>query len=145
MPEELTNLVLGKATGPQTDLPGADLFEPGEPLQPEGVLINAAHFGVSDLDSDYNLGRTLTHEVGHYLGLLHPWGTGECETNDYCEDTPPVNRANTATACNGQPAMIANFMNYAADSAVNIFTNEQIARMHYVLENSPGRKTLVIQ
>ena len=143
MPEDLTDIILGSATGPITDLSGADRLSPGEPVQPEGILINSAHFGVSDLDSDYNLGRTATHEAGHYLGLLHLWGTGECETNDYCEDTPPVDKAFRSVACNGQPVMKENYMNFSADSIMNIFTNDQIKRMHHVLENSPYRKTLM--
>lgn len=143
MPDELIGIVLGEATGPQTDLPAAELFLPGEPAQPEGILINAAHFGESEIDSDYNLGRTLTHEVGHYLGLLHTWGTRECHTNDYCTDTPPVTKEFSNVACDGTPAMSTNFMTYSPDKVMNIFTNDQITRMHYVLEHSPYRKTLI--
>lgn len=149
LPASTVDIVLGKATGPETDLPGADKLLRGEPFQAEGVLVNAAHFGESNLDSEYSLGRTLTHEVGHYLGLLHTWGTGECETNDYCEDTPPVAQAvqgcptQPPLACNGQPVMIENYMNYTFDRCMNTFSKDQIARMHYVLKNSPGRKTLL--
>ena len=144
--ESTIDLVLGAATGPKTDLPGADLFEPGEPDRAEGVIINHFHFGESDIDSDYNLGRTLTHEIGHYLGLLHPWGTGECETNDFCDDTPPVTSQSTGChqqiGCDGEPVMVENFMDYSPDACMRIFTNDQIERMHYVLKNSPRRKTL---
>lgn len=149
LPEELVDIVLGLATGPVTDLAGGDMFTPGEPHQAEGVLINAQHFGESGIVSEYNLGRTLTHEIGHYLGLLHPWGTGDCETNDFCSDTPPVTAAVTGCppgplGCNGQPAMVENFMNYAFDRCMNTFTNDQIARMHYVLEHSPRRASLLV-
>ena len=143
MPGELTDLVLGKAIGPETDLPGADLFEPGEPIQPEGILINSAHFGETDIDSDYNLGRTLVHEMGHYLGLLHTWGTRDCSTNDYCEDTPPVTGPNAGTACDGGPVMKENYMTFSHDRVMNVFTNDQIKRMHHVLENSPRRVSLL--
>lgn len=143
MPDDFTDLVLGHATGPITDLPGADRFTSGEPENPEGIMINSAHFGITDSGSDYNLGRTLTHEIGHYLGLLHTWGTGECETNDYCDDTPPVENHTATIACDGQPVMRSNYMTYSPDRLLNIFTNDQIARMHYVLENSPYRKTLL--
>ncbi len=147
--ESLRDIFLGKGTGPETDLPGAELLLRGEPLQAEGILINAAHFGESDIDSEHNLGRTLTHEIGHYLGLLHTWGGGDCVFNDYCEDTPPVAGpvggcpAAFPSGCNGQAAMIGNYMNYTYDRCMNIFTKDQIARMHYVLENSPRRKSLV--
>ena len=147
--ESTIDIVLGQATGPDTDLPGADLLLDGEPHQPEGVLINAFHFGASALDSEYNLGRTLTHEVGHYLGLLHPWGDGECATNDYCPDTPAVSSevfgcpASPPLGCEGEEVMVENYMNWTSDRCMNTFTNDQIARMHYVLENSPRRKSLL--
>lgn len=149
MGEDLTDVFLGKATGPETDLPGSELFEAGEPYQAEGILINSAHFGPSEHSVEHHLGRTLTHELGHYFGLLHTWGKGDCAANDYCEDTPPVSApvkrcgGSGALACDGQPAMAENFMNYAPDHCLNIFTNDQISRMHYVLEHSPRRKTLV--
>ena len=145
----LENLVLGEATGPETDLPGGDEFTPGEPLQAEGVIINASHFGETNTDSDYNLGRTLTHEIGHYLGLLHTWGSNSCENNDYCQDTPPVGKpvlgcpTTPPIGCDGRPVMIENFMNYGLDQCMNTFTNDQIERMHYVLEHSPRRHSLL--
>jgi hypothetical protein len=148
--EGAIDVVLGMATGPETDLPGAHLFIPGEPFQAEGILVNSAHFGESGLNSRHNLGRTLTHEVGHYLGLLHTWGGGECVTNDFCDDTPPVAApvqgcpSEIPMACDGQPVMIENYMNFTFDECMNTFTNDQIERMHYVLENSPRRKSLLI-
>src|SRR5690606_2358359 len=147
--ESTIDVVLGQATGPETDLPGAELLLEGEPYQPEGVLINAYHFGTSSLESDYNLGRTLTHEVGHYLGLLHPWGGGDCATNDFCEDTPAASDpitgcpASPPVGCEGAVVMVENYMNWTSDRCMNTFTNEQIERMHYVLEKSPRRTTLL--
>jgi len=146
--ESTIDVVLGQATGPDTDLPGADLLLDGEPHQPEGVLINAFHFGESALDSEYNLGRTLTHEIGHYLGLLHPWGGGDCTANDYCPDTPAVSDAvfgcsgSPPLGCTGEVVMVENYMNWTSDRCMNTFTKDQIARMHYVLENSPRRRSL---
>lgn len=145
----LQDIVLGMSTGPETSLPGAELLIPGEPLQAEGVLVNAVHFGETDIVSEHKLGRTLTHEIGHYLGLLHTWGGRDCENNDYCADTPPVSApvmgcsSGLLSECNGQPVMIGNYMNYTCDSKMNIFTKDQIERMHHVLENSPRRKSLV--
>ncbi len=142
------DVLLGLATGPETDLPGAERLEKGEPWQAEGILINAAHFGVSSLDSEHALGRTLTHEMGHYLGLLHTWGGGDCDPGDHCADTPPVAgpvtgcAPTTALACDGRPVMVENYMNYTADRCMNTFTLDQIERMRYVLEHSPRRRTL---
>jgi hypothetical protein len=144
---EATNLFLGLSTGPETDLPGNGAFSPGEPLQAEGVIINAIHFGESQIASNYNLGRTLTHEIGHYLGLLHTWGLGECEQNDYCEDTPkvdePVTECRSYLGCDESEVQIQNYMNWSPDSCMSMFTNDQIDRMRYVLENSPNRKSLL--
>ena len=150
LPESAIDVFLGEATGPETDLPGAELLLPGEPVQAEGAIINAAHFGESNLDSEHSLGRTLTHEIGHYLGLLHPWGGRNCEANDHCDDTPAVSEAVTGgcdsrprLGCQGEPIMVENYMNYVFDRCMNVFTNDQVARMRYVLENSPRRNTLI--
>lgn len=140
-PEDVAGIVLGQATGPVTDLPGAHLFLDGEPEYREGISINSAHFGESERGLNNNLGRTLTHEVGHYLGLLHLWGTGECITNDYCADTPAMDKAFGSTC--GQGSMPGNYMSYSNDAQMNLFTNDQIERMHYVLKNSPYRTTLL--
>ncbi|MEO1654255.1 MAG: zinc metalloprotease [Bacteroidota bacterium] len=145
----LEDLFLGEATGPETDLPGGDAFTPGEPFQSEGILVNSAHFGEISRKSDYNLGRTLTHEIGHYLGLLHTWGQGNCTDNDFCEDTPAVSQPvlgcpNTpGIGCQGEEIMIHNYMTFGLDRCMNIFTNDQIARMRHVLEHSPRRKSLL--
>lgn len=141
-PEGLNGLILGFARGPKTDLLGGELFQQGEPVYRDGILVNAAHFGESEIPSKYNFGRTLTHEMGHYLGVLHTWGGGDCEHNDYVEDTPPVDTAFGPT-CNGERKMVENYMTFSVDAVMNIFTNDQIFRMHYVLENSPYRTTLL--
>lgn len=147
LPPEFVDIVLGTATGPNTDLPGAENLVAGEPLQSEGILINSAHFGETELSEDYNLGRTLTHEVGHYLGLLHLWGAGDCENNDYCDDTPPVTQRNISCAsqplaCDGSAAFVSNYMDYTPDACMNFFSADQVARMRYVLENSEDRISL---
>ena len=146
-PEEAIDIVLGKATGPDTDLEGDDLFQKPLPDGAEGIIVNWAHFGESESSVRHHLGRTLTHEMGHYLGLLHTWGDGECQTNDFCQDTPAVDKQVTATqpylGCAGENVMLGNYMNYTPDNIMNIFTKEQIARMRYILENSERRKTLL--
>lgn len=147
LPESLACTILGVSTGPEIDLPGIDLLLLPEPEGAEGILINWPHFGESDIDCDARYGRTLTHEMGHYLGLLHTWGTKDCETNDYIDDTPAVDRevsgSNPFTGCSGDPVMIENYMNFTADEVMNIFTKDQISRMHYVLENHQGRNALI--
>ncbi len=94
----------------------------------------------------YNLGRTATHEVGHYLGLRHIWGDGNCGVDDFCADTPPSDASNfgcpvTHVSC-GNVDMVQNYMDYTNDACMNIFTADQKARMIAVMQNSPRRLTL---
>jgi hypothetical protein len=144
--ESVMCLALGIATGPETDLPGTEFLAIPEPGSAEGILINWNHFGESDIDCHARYGRTLTHEMGHYLGLLHTWGNRDCEYNDFVSDTPPVDREvfgrSGFTAC-GEPVMIGNYMNYSDDIVMNIFTKGQIERMHYVLNHHEGRNSLI--
>lgn len=146
--EGTVDVVLGMATGPETDLPGAHRFERGEPFQAEGILINSAHFGPSDVSTRHGLGRTLTHEMGHYFGLLHTWGGGDCATNDHCADTPAVSEPvfyctdPPPPGCDGTPIMVENYMNWTADACMSTFTNDQIARIRHVLEHSARRRGL---
>jgi hypothetical protein len=144
-------LFLGQARFPVSDLEGMPHDEDG--LNADGVFINAPNFGISEKNNDpnFNMGRTLTHEVGHFLGLLHIWGsTGDnCDGyGDYCEDTPAVSSFTSGCpsgkplACNGGPAMIENYMDWSHDACMNIFTHDQISRMHTVLGNSVRRKSL---
>ncbi|MEM7485824.1 MAG: M43 family zinc metalloprotease [Bacteroidota bacterium] len=147
LPLEANCLVLGLSSGPKTDLPGTDLLAIPEEGDAEGILINTVHFGESDMECHANLGRTLTHELGHYLGLLHTWGNGVCSTNDYCLDTPavdtPVFGRNSFLGCEEKMVMISNYMNFSDDEIMNVFTNDQIRRMHYVLKNHKGRHALL--
>lgn len=147
LPESTECLALGIASGPDTDLPGSELLALPGPDDAEGILISWIHFGESDIDCHARYGRTLTHEMGHYLGLLHPWANKDCALNDYCEDTPavaePVYGRTTFMGCQGEMVMIENYMNWSEDDVMNIFTKDQIARMQYVLKNHEGRKALL--
>ena len=140
-------MLLGTSTGPDTDLPGTELLSLPGPTDAEGILVNWIHFGESDIDCHAKFGRTLTHEMGHYLGLLHPWGGRDCEFNDYCSDTPAVDDAvfgkQAFEGCEGETIMIENYMNYSDDEVMNTFTQDQVDRMHYVLNNNPGRNSLM--
>lgn len=117
--------------------------------QTDGVVINYQAFGtVGTVSAPFDGGRTATHEIGHWLGLRHVWGDGNCEVDDYCEDTPPTASAHfdcpqSSIACNGQQAMVTNFMEYVDDDCMTLFTADQMARMRTVLENSPRRQELL--
>ena len=95
----------------------------------------------------YDEGRTLTHEVGHWLGLRHIWGDGNCATDDFVFDTPRASAphfgcvAATTNSCNdityGSAAdsndMVRNYMDYSDDRCMDIFTIGQKNRMRVVM------------
>ncbi|WP_028524285.1 M43 family zinc metalloprotease [Runella limosa] len=118
----------------------------------DGVVINYANFGNSQkgsfslLRAPYNLGRTLTHETGHWLGLRHIWGDAACG-DDFCADTPT--QASESRGCQkgriscGGANMVENYMDYSDDGCFNIFTRDQKTRMRTVMEVSPRRASLL--
>jgi PKD repeat protein len=143
--------LLGYAQFPdQSDLPG--LQEQGGPAATDGVVIRYQSFGSADkgnfpvMQAPYNKGRTLTHETGHWLGLRHIWGDGNC-AEDFVSDTPP--QAGPSSGCPvgriscGGVNMVQNYMDYSEDACMNIFTIGQKNRMQAVMAVSPRRKTLL--
>lgn len=111
---------------------------PGGPANADGVVIGFDVFGtVGNLRPRFNKGRTLTHEVGHWLGVKHIWGDTECG-NDDVDDTPRQQSYNfgcptypVLTACseNADGDMFMNFMDFSDDACMNMFTIEQKKRM----------------
>ena len=62
---------------------------PGVNAASDGVVIGYKFFGTTGTAiAPFNLGRTTTHEVGHWLNLRHIWGDGGCDIDDYVNDTP---------------------------------------------------------
>ncbi len=118
----------------------------------DGVVAGYRFFGSSDLatgnfTAPYNKGRTMTHEVGHFLGLRHIWGDGDCSVDDFCNDTPNAAAANfgcpTIDSCpDGIFDMVKNYMDYTNDACMNIFTIDQKTRILAVMNNSPRRASL---
>lgn len=145
--------LLGYAQFPSgSGLPGMQAN--GGPANSDGVVSNYATFGSSDfndgtfiMSAPYDKGRTMTHEVGHWLGLRHIWGDSACG-NDYCADTPTAHTANyncnpNIADCDGTGVeMVQNYMDYTNDTCMNIFTQDQKARMVAVMNNSVRRMTL---
>lgn len=156
------------------DLLGYAQFPDGSSLQglsnsggaanTDGVVASYDVFGSSAFGSNfllarpYDNGRTMTHEVGHYLGLLHIWGDGsgdqdsnspDCSASDYCADTPqagwehydcneiydtcPVEKGND---------MPENYMDYTTDRCMNIFTQNQKDRITVIMNNASRRASL---
>ena len=103
---------------------------PGTSQSRDAVVINYNNFGTINILAPYNKGRTATHEVGHWLNLLHIWGDGNCG-NDQVDDTPIQNSANygcpshPSPSCSNEGDMFQNFMDYTDDGCMNLFTNGQ--------------------
>ncbi len=102
--------------------------------------------------SKTNRSITLTHEIGHYLGLRHVSGdpprfmdsSSKCVYDDSIFDTPRVLHQNYYTcdtsinSCiepvNDFPDMLENFMDYTGDNCSNSFTKQQVLMMRYCLK-----------
>lgn len=154
----LSGGVLGYAQFPEgSGLPGFGL--PGLATGPtsDGVVMHYEYMGAPSLstNTDLNNGRIFAHEVGHWLGLRHIWGDANCG-DDFCADTPPQENNNQGT-CPSFPhkanntcspssgpdgEMYGNYMGYVNAACMNIFSQDQKARMQTVLANSPRRGIL---
>lgn len=121
----------------------------------DGLVINYYAFGSRNTYPEgeymlgYDEGRTTTHEMGHWLGLRHIWGDGGCDVDDFCADTPVAGKANydceeEYDSCPGLSGldMTQNYMDYAEDACVNIFTKEQKFRMRAVMHHAIRRASL---
>ena len=82
----------------------------------------------------YDLGRTTTHELGHFFGLRHVWGDGGCGDDDGIADTPLQDNENAGCPDAGDsPGCIAgefelsmNYMDYTNDACMYMFSQGQI-------------------
>lgn len=119
---------------------------PGGAPETDGVWIGYKYFGtIGSALSPYNLGRTATHEIGHWLNLKHIWGDENlCAQDDLVLDTPI--QSEDSDGCNTFPyvdscstlfpgIMFMNYMDYSNDNCLSIFTFGQSARMDSALFN----------
>jgi len=139
--------------GYMKDINGWATFPGGNPKY-EGIMIRNTQFG-SIGTSTSKKGRTLTHELGHFLNLYHIWGNTQVESNSNCNtddnvgDTPNtvghlVNSTFltcdlSAESC-GSLDNVQNFMDYGKPCRL-MFTNGQVSRLTAAM-NSSSRKNL---
>jgi len=109
--------------------------------------------GTLNSNGTYNLGRTATHEAGHYLGLPHVFGN--CNDSDSnppgpidIDDTPGqsspffgcpniIDCDDVPEECSGNAQSIFSFMDYTDDPCMVIFTADQSAVMNWHANNIP--------
>lgn len=123
---------------------------PGAAAEKDGVAINYTAFGSINASAPFDLGRTATHEVGHWLGLKHIWGDSYCG-DDLVDDTPK--QGNFTSGCptgfrsscnNGEMGdMYMNYMDFTNDACMNLFTTGQKQRM-LAMFSSGGPRNLML-
>jgi PKD repeat protein len=128
---------------------------PGGPTATDGVVITYTGFGsTGTATAPYNLGRTATHEIGHWLNLYHIWGddNGACSGSDQVNDTPnqasehygcPTYPATDACATSSPGTMFMNYMDYTNDACMYMFTNGQYARSSALFASGGSRYSLL--
>ena len=128
----LSNNILGYSTFPQD----------GEETA-QGVVVDYRTLPGGSF-TDYNSGKSATHETGHYFNLYHIWGDddGACTGTDYVDDTP--NQADATTGCytgiktdnctqTGNGILYQDYMDYSSDNCMTLFTAGQVTRMESAL------------
>ena len=125
---------------------------PGGSTTTDGVVIDSKYFGLSGSGAyPYNLGRTATHEVGHWMNLRHIWGDATCGS-DLVSDTPTHNTSNYGvpayphySTCTGTPVeMTMNYMDYTDDRGMYMFSNGQKSRMAALFVSGGSRASFGI-
>ena len=110
----------------------------------DGVVCASSSFGGPGYSTGapYDLGRTATHEVGHYLGLEHIWRNNGCGNDDGFADTPLQDDENygcpshPSASCSNGGDMFMNYMDYVNDNCMNAFTVDQGNFMQLILNTS---------
>jgi len=126
---------------------------PGGAAATDGVVVLFSSVGSltnPGTASPFHYGRTLTHEVGHWLNLRHIWGDATCGS-DQVSDTPVHNTSNGGcptyphySTCSGTPVeMTSNYMDYTNDGCMNIFTLGQKTRMQALFGTGGSRVALL--
>ena len=121
---------------------------PGGPANTDGVVCDYRYTGtIGTATSPFDLGRTATHEVGHWLNLRHIWGDGNCNFDDFVTDTPSSDAANYGCSVGhqscGSTDMVQNYMDYSDDACMNLYTLGQKNRMQALFGAGGSRVSLL--
>lgn len=152
---ELTGGLLGYAQFPEA--PSLAGIGTGNGMEStDGIVVLFSSVGSINVPfpgaAPFNAGRTWTHEAGHFFGLRHIWGDGDCSADDFCSDTPNAGSSTSGCpikdTCPADPGndQVENYMDYSDDACMNIFTTCQTDRMRIVMgcgnAGSPRRASL---
>lgn len=120
---------------------------PGGASATDGVVCDSKYVGNTGTATyPFNLGRTATHEIGHWMNLRHIWGDATCGS-DSVSDTPTHNAANSGvpavghrSTCSGTPLeMYMNYMDYTDDRGMYMFSTGQKSRMSAIFLSGGSR------
>ena len=134
----------------QADVLGYSSVVGGSPAV-DGVVVSYLAFGtMGTAQAPYNRGRTCTHEVGHWLNLIHVWGDADCG-NDQVADTPPQSQATygnpsgIVVSCDNTPYgnMYMDYMDFTDDIGMHMFTDGQRDRMRTLFMPGGSRYALL--
>ncbi|WP_226388838.1 T9SS-dependent choice-of-anchor J family protein [Penaeicola halotolerans] len=135
----------GFAQFPISDIPGLTdsyIFETSDLVCVDYRLMGS----IGSAANQYE-GRVLTHEFGHYFGLRHTWGDGDCSADDFVADTPNQGFSTSGCPTNqsscGSLDQTENYMDYTFGQCQNMFSLGQIERFHAVIQNAPRRTSLL--
>jgi len=110
----------------------------------DGIVVFRGGFGFNNngnqdgqLYGNFNENKTLTHEMGHYLGLRHTFNnTSDCEPETNCAaqgdalcDTPPTTGSVGCNPLSCYETMTENFMDYSNDDCMDRFSPDGRTRM----------------
>ena len=118
---------------------------PGGNASTDGIVLGGDYFG--NTGGVYGLGRTATHEVGHYFNLRHIWGDGRCNRDDFVADTPTAGASNggcptfPSVSCKTAD-MTMNYMDYTYDNCMYMFTDGQRNRMRAIFASGGARASM---
>ena len=152
VPGQSEEMLIGLATPPLNHSSFINVLDMSI-LEEDGVILhyksvganNPIPYSIGSAANNNKSGKTMVHEMGHYLGLRHIWGDGDCGMDDYILDTPLAASASVGSCSfnlndcwddiNGQnlPNMVENYMDYSTELCQNSFTIGQIEMMRLTL------------